>query len=110
MSSMPDPREIPELTSELIDMSREYLRQETIEPARRLGKHAGMGLGGAAVLGLGAMFVVWGLYNALTMWLPEGEWWVVLSRLITALTAAGAAGVVVWMMQRPGKAAVGDET
>ena len=69
-----------------------------------------MGLGGAAVLGLGAMFVVWGLYNALTMWLPEGEWWVVLSRLITALAAAGAAGVVVWMMQRPGKAAVGDET
>jgi hypothetical protein len=110
MSSMPDPREIPELTSELIDMSREYLRQETIEPAKRLGKHAGMGLGGAAVLGLGAIFVIWGLYNALTMWLPEGEWWVVLSRLITALTAAGAAGVVVWMMQRPGKAAVGDET
>jgi len=107
---MPDPREIPELTSELIDMSREYLRQETIEPAKRLGKHAGMGLGGAAVLGLGAIFVIWGLYNALTMWLPEGEWWVVLSRLITALTAAGAAGVVVWMMQRPGKAAVGDET
>jgi hypothetical protein len=110
MSSMPDPREIPELTSELIDMSREYLRQETIEPAKRLGKHAGMGLGGAAVLGLGAIFVIWGLYNALTMWLPEGEWWVVLARLITALTAAGAAGVVVWMMQRPGKAAVGDET
>jgi len=110
MGSMPDPREIPELTSELIDMSREYLRQETIEPAKRLGKHAGMGLGGAAVLGLGAIFVVWGLYNALTMWLPEGEWWVVLARLITALVAGGAAGVVVWMMQRPGNASVGDET
>ena len=44
---MTERKEIPELTSELIDMSREYLRQETIEPAKRLGKHAGLGIGGA---------------------------------------------------------------
>jgi hypothetical protein len=107
---MPDPREIPELTSELIDLSREYLREQTIEPAKRLGKHAAMGLGGAMVLGLGAIFVVWGLYNALTMWLPEGEWWVVLARLITAVAAALAAGAVVWVMQRPAKPVVMEES
>ena len=41
-------------------MSKEYLRQETLEPAKALGKHAGMGIGGAMVISLGAFFVVLG--------------------------------------------------
>ena len=96
---MADPKEIPQLTTELIEMSQEYLRQETIEPAKRLGKHAGMGFGGAAVLSLGGVFLVLALYSALKMVLPEGEWWVVLARLLAALGGAGAAGIVVWRMQ-----------
>jgi hypothetical protein len=96
---MPSPQEIPQLTSELIDMSREYLRQETLEPAKRLGKHAGMGIGGAMVISLGAIFLVLGLYSALRVLLPSSEWYEVLARFLTALGAAGAAGVVVWRMQ-----------
>lgn len=96
---MADPREIPQLTNELIDMSREYLRQEVVEPAKALGKHAGMGFGGAIVLSLGSFFLVLGLYSGLKMWLPDGAWWVVLARTITALTAGATAGVVGWRMQ-----------
>lgn len=96
---MADPREIPQLTNELIDMSREYLRQEVVEPAKALGKHAGMGFGGAIVLSLGSFFLVLGLYSGLKMWLPEGAWWVVLARTITALAAGATAGVVGWRMQ-----------
>jgi hypothetical protein len=96
---MPEPHEIPQLTGELIDMSREYLRQETLEPAKRLGKTAGMGIGGAVATSLGAFFLVLALYSGLKMWLPVGEWWVVLARFITALAAAGGAGLVVWRMQ-----------
>ncbi len=96
---MAEPHEIPQLTTELIDMSREYLRQETLEPAKALGKTAGMGVGGAMALGLGVFFLALALYSGLKMWLPEGEWWVVLARFITALVAAGGAGLVVWRMQ-----------
>ena len=100
---MTDPQEIPQLTTELIDMSREYLRQETIEPAKRLGKHAGLGIGGAAVLAIGAVCLTWGLYYGLTQLfektVSESAWWLVLSRLITALVAAGVAGIIVWRMQ-----------
>jgi hypothetical protein len=97
---MADPREIPQLTNELIDMSREYLKQETLEPAKQLGRHAGKGLGGALAIAFGAFLMVMALYSALRMWLPDGPWWVVLARFLTALGAAGGAGVVGWRMQQ----------
>lgn len=100
---MPEPHEIPQLTTELVEMSREYLRQETIEPAKRLGKTAGMGVGGAMAVATGSFFLVLALYSGLKMWLPEGEWYVVLARFLAALGAAGAAGLVVWRMQSADK-------
>lgn len=93
---MPDPKEIPQIAAELVEMSREYLRQETLEPAKRLGKQAGMGIGGAIVMAIGAVCLAWGAYYGLTMLLPEGEWWIVLARGLTAIAAAAAAGIVAW--------------
>lgn len=96
---MSDRREIPEITNQLVDMSRAYLRQEVAEPAKRLGKQAGLGIGGATMMAIGAFLGAWGLYYGLIIWLPEGEWWVVLARFITAVAAAAIAGLVVWRMQ-----------
>ena len=96
---MPNAAEIPQITTELVEMSREYLLQETVEPAKRLGKQAGMGVGGAIIMSIGAVCLAWGLYYGLQLLFPEGEWWVVLSRFLTALVAAGAAGLVAWRMQ-----------
>jgi hypothetical protein len=98
--AMPDPQEIPQIATELVEMSREYLRQETLEPAKRLGKHAAMGLGGAVALSVGGFFLAWGLYHLLKVVLPEGEWYLVLSRFLTAVAAGGAAGLVIWRMQK----------
>jgi hypothetical protein len=93
---MPNPQEIPQIVSELVEMSREYLRQETLEPAKQLGKQAGMGFGGAIVMAIGAICLAWGLYHGLKMLLPDGEWWIVLARGLTAIAAAAAAGIIAW--------------
>lgn len=93
---MAKPQEIPQIATELVEMSREYLRQETLEPAKQLGKQAGMGIGGALVMAVGAVCLAWGLYYGLTMLLPEGEWWIILARGLTAIAAAGAAGLIGW--------------
>jgi Putative Actinobacterial Holin-X, holin superfamily III len=97
---MAGPQEIPQLTTELIDMSREYLRQETLEPAKALGKHAGMGVGGAVVLSFGSFLLVLAVYFALRMAFPDTEWFEVLARFLTAVAAASAAGLAIWRMQR----------
>jgi hypothetical protein len=100
---MANPQEIPQIATELVDMSREYLRQETLEPAKQLGKQAGMGIGGAIVMSIGAVCLTWGLYYGLTLVLPDGDWWVVLARGITAIVAAGAAGLFAWRISVDGQ-------
>ncbi len=93
---MANSQEIPQLTTELVEMTREYLRQETLEPAKKLGKQAGMGIGGAIIMAIGAVCLVWGVYYGVQLALPEGEWWVVLARGITAIVSAVAAGIIGW--------------
>jgi hypothetical protein len=92
-------QEIPEITTELLDMSREYLRQETVEPLKRVGKHAGLRLGGAAIISTGSFLTAWAIYYGLVALYPEGDWYVVLARVTTGVVAASAAGIVAWRMQ-----------
>ncbi len=96
---MSNTQEIPQIATELVEMTREYLIQETLEPAKRLGKHAGMGIGGAIIMSIGAVCLVWGLYYGLVLLFPENAWYVVLSRFLTALVAAGVAATIGWRMQ-----------
>ncbi len=97
---MADPAEIPQIANELADLSREYLSQEVVEPAKRLGKHAGMGIGGAMVLSFGAFLLAWGVYHGLKLILPQSAWYVVLARFLTAIGCFAAAGTAVWRMQK----------
>lgn len=81
-------------------MSRDYLRQETIEPAKRLGRVAGMGLGAGLVFGLCALFGTLGVYALSRQLLAEGEWWTVLARGITTLVAFLSAGLIGWRLTK----------
>lgn len=97
---MTEPRELPQLTSELIDMSKEYLRQETVEPAKRLGRYAGLGIAAGFIAAVAALFLTLAAYAALKAILPEGEWWVVLARGLTVVLVGAAAGALGWRMTR----------
>jgi hypothetical protein len=97
---MAGPQEIPELVTELVGMSKEYLRQETLEPAKKLGRLAGFGIGAGAVFAFAAMFVVLGAYALFREVLPEGEWWLVLSRFLTVVVALAGVGILGWRMSK----------
>jgi hypothetical protein len=97
---MSDPKELPQLVTELTGLSKQYLMQETIEPAKRLGRVAGMGLAAGALFALGAIFLGVALTLLLVMVLPEGDLWKALAYLISTLVLGGTAGLIIWRATR----------
>lgn len=95
-----EPNELPQMVTDLVDMSKEYLRQETLEPAKRLGRFAGMSIGAGALLAFVALFAGLATYALFRQVLPEGEWWVVAARGFTVLVTAGLAGLLGWRMSK----------
>jgi hypothetical protein len=48
---------IPQLVAELRELVVAYFKQETVVPLKQLGRYVGFGLGGALLLGFGALFI-----------------------------------------------------
>jgi uncharacterized membrane protein YuzA (DUF378 family) len=92
---MARPAEIPQLASELFDLSKQYLDQEAVQPLRTVGRYLGLSLGGGALLAMGWLFLSIAALRLVTDLLPEGVLWSTLAYVITAVAAAGLAGILV---------------
>ena len=92
--------ELPQLTTELVDMSKEYLRQETLEPAKRLGRVAGFSVGAGLLAAIGVILLATAGMRFLIDVFPEGGLWTALALFTSALVAAGVAGIIVWRASR----------
>lgn len=86
------------MVTELIDMSKEYLRQETLQPAKDLGRFTGLSLGAAVLFSFAAMLLTLGMFTFLRRLLPDTQWGAVLARLLTTVGSAAGAGLIVWRM------------
>lgn len=99
--------ELPELVKEFTDMSKDYLRQETLEPAKRLGKYAGYSVGAGALFAFAALFLGLGVTRAIVHLMPDGSpYWEALGYLIAVLVLGGIAGLLVQAGTRGPKKAV----
>lgn len=98
LAGMPDPKQIPELATELYTMSKEYLLQETVEPAKKLGVYAGLGVAGAVAFAVAAMLATLGVYALFQVVLPATPWFNILARGLTVVVAGLAAGLIAWRM------------
>lgn len=92
---MANPAELPELVEEFVEMSKEYLRQETVEPAKKLGRYGGYALGAAAAFSLGALFLSIALARLIIRVLPEGPYWEGLGYVLAALVLLAVAGIMI---------------
>lgn len=99
---MAKPAEIPQLVTELVDMSKAYLQQETLDPLRRVGRYAGFSLGGGLLLAMGWLLLAIAFARWITALLPEGELWEVLAYAIAAISSLVVAGVSVKLATRGG--------
>ena len=91
---------MPEQVSELIDLSKEYLRQETIEPAKKLGRVFGMGFAASLLFSIGALLLSVAGMRVLVRVLPEGDLWSALGVFISFVVVAGIAGLIMWRANR----------
>ena len=63
---MPDDRKsVPQVLSELKDLTVTYAKQETVDPLKGLGRFIGFGVGGSFVLGIGVCLLGLGALRAL---------------------------------------------
>lgn len=92
----PNDKSIPNLASELWDLVRAYAKQETIEPAKGLGRFVAFGLAGSVLLGIGTVLLVLAVLRVLqdqTGTTFDGNWsWApYLLTLAVCLAVVGAA-------------------
>ena len=92
---MAGPAELPELIREFTDMSKEYLRQETLEPAKELGRYAGFAVGAAISFAVGAVLLSIAGVRLIIDALPEGPNWSALGYGIAVLVLALLSGLLI---------------
>ena len=90
--------ELPELVKEFADMSKEYLRQETIEPAKQLGRFGGVSIAAGFVFALGTLLLAIATARSAIEILPEGPYWEALGYVI----ALGVIGLVSAILVKAG--------
>jgi len=89
-------KELPELVGEFVDLARKYVKEQTVEPAKRLGRLAGMGFAAAFVFVLAALFLAVAGMRVIVGLLPDGVIWSGFGYIIAAIAALAVAGLVVW--------------
>ncbi len=97
---MPGPTELPQLVTEFVDMSKEYLRQETLEPAKRLGRFAGFTIGASILFAIGGLLLAIAGMRGIIYLLPEGPNWSALGYILAALAIAVVIGAMVGIAGR----------
>lgn len=97
---MANVKELPELISQSLDISKQYLKQETVEPAKRLGKAAGFGFGAAVLFGTAALLGGVAVNRWIIRALPDGRAWSGLAYIISAVVLVAVGGLFILLAKR----------
>lgn len=98
----PESKSMPEVATELWGLTKDYARQETIEPLKGVGRYLGYGAAGALLLGIGVILLMLSGLRALqtqTGDALDGS----LSWLPYLIVLVVAAALVAWAVSRISK-------
>jgi hypothetical protein len=91
---MADAKEIPQQVADLVELTKRYLRQETIDPLRRIGLSVARGAIVAVLVGLGVVFGAMALHHVLSGAFGDGGLPQAGAAAITAATMSLVAAIV----------------
>ncbi len=89
-------RELPQQVGEFAELAKEYVKQRTLEPAKALGRVAGLGFAAALLFTVAAMFLAIAGMRLIVDALPDGRIWGGFGYILAALGLFGVAGVIGW--------------
>ena len=92
--------ELPQMVTEFVDLSKEYLRQETLEPAKQLGRFAGFTIGASVLFAIGGLLLSIAGMRGIIYLLPVGPNWSALGYILGALAIAIVIGTMVGIAGR----------
>jgi hypothetical protein len=98
----PEPKSIPEIATELWALTKDYARQETVDPLKGVGRYLGYGAAGALLGGVGVILLMLAGLRALqteTGDALDGN----LSWLPYFIVVVVAAALVAWAVSRISK-------
>ena len=93
-----EPKSIPQVATELWDLSVAYAKQETVDPLKGLGRYLSFGIGGSILFGIGTILLLMAGLRALQTE-TDSTFTGNLSfipYLIVVLAAAAVTALVVW--------------
>lgn len=97
---MAGPTELPQLISEFFDLAKDYMRENTLVPAKRLGRLFGFSLAASFLFVLAALLLaVVGLRLILEV-MPDGAIWSGLGYVAAALGLLLLTGLIMWRAAR----------
>ena len=88
--------ELPELTTEFVDLAKQYVQERTVEPAKKLGRLAGLGFAAAMVFVMAALFLGIAGTRTIVDLMPDGNIWSGLGYVLGSLGLLMVTGLVMW--------------
>ncbi len=92
--------EIPQLVTELFELSKRYLEQEAVAPLRRTARYAGYSLLGGVFFAAGLILLTVALVRLVLDLLPASMLWSAFAYLIGAVSALILASGIIWIASR----------
>lgn len=100
---MAGPQELPELIRDFVEMAKSYLRQETLDPAKALGRFGGFSIAAGIVWSIAAVMLVVAGHRVILQVFPDREThqiWSGLAFIVSGLVWFLCAGIVAWGASR----------
>lgn len=91
-------QDIPKLITEFVELAKEYLLQETVEPAKKLGHFAGYSIGAGAIWAIALVLLSVAGLRAFIDVLPSGAYWEALGYVVLTLVLVGFVALLIKLM------------
>ena len=93
---MAGPTELPQLISEFFDLAKDYLKEQTIVPAKKRGRLFGYSLAAVLAFMLASLFLSVVGMRLIVEAMPDGHIWSGLGYITSAVALLAVTGLIMW--------------